>query len=155
MDPLALFPNGIARYLFGGLLIGAATSAIYVGTGHRAGASSVLDALVSYVSGAERFQRFAASRDWRVLLLVGIVLGAGFWALLFQQGAWLTEVQPWRLFLGGLLVGVGTRLGRGCTSGHGICGLSSASWASLVNVALFVLVAVGTAQVLLAVGVAP
>jgi uncharacterized membrane protein YedE/YeeE len=64
-------------------------------------------------------------------------------------------VQPWRLFLGGTLVGVGTRVGKGCTSGHGICGVGSASRTSLVGVATFMIVAIGTANIVAALGVTP
>lgn len=155
IDVSVLFPNGIARYLIGGILIGVATSAIYVGTGIKAGASSFLESTLSYVSGLSRFQRYVASRDWRVLFTLGIVAGAGVYAVVFQAGAWTTEVQWWRLAFGGLLVGIGTRLGKGCTSGHGICGVASRSGASVLNVALFMVVAIGVAHGMLALGVSP
>jgi uncharacterized membrane protein YedE/YeeE len=67
----------------------------------------------------------------------------------------MTDVQPWRLFLGGILVGIGTRIGKGCTSGHGVCGVGSASKTSLVGVLTFLTVAIGTAQVVAALGVSP
>mgnify|MGYP000235722988 CR=1 FL=1 len=60
-----------------------------------------------------------------------------------------------RLFVGGTLVGIGTRIGKGCTSGHGICGVGSLAEASLTNVLTFVLVAAGVAQLLLLLGVSP
>jgi uncharacterized membrane protein YedE/YeeE len=88
----------------------------------------------------------------------GIVAGAAVYAALFQAGgygAYTTDVQSWRLLVGGLLVGVGTRVGKGCTSGHGICGVGSASRTSLVGVVTFLLVAVGTAQLVAALGVTP
>jgi len=77
------------------------------------------------------------------------------WGLVLDPGPFLTDVQPWRLFGGGVLVGIGTRLGKGCTAGHGVCGLGSASRTSLVNVALFVGVAIVTAAVVAALGVTP
>jgi len=52
-------------------------------------------------------------------------------------------------------VGIGTRLGKGCTSGHGVCGLGSASATSLVNVVTFLAIAIGTAQLVNALGVTP
>ncbi len=154
---MEFFPRGISHYLLGGLLIGLGTVAIYLGTGISAGASTFLESTLSYVSKRERFQqtRFVTSRDWRVVFTLSIVAGAAVYAVVFQGGIWTTEVQPWRLFAGGLLVGVGTRLGKGCTSGHGICGVGSASGTSIVNVAVFMSVAIGTALFVSAMGVSP
>jgi hypothetical protein len=152
-----LFPNGITRYLLGGLLIGVGVAAIYLGTGVIAGASTFLETSLSYVSDLPRFTRakYVSSRDWRVVFTVGIVLGGAVYAVAFQDGIWVTDVHPWRLAVGGVLVGVGTRLGKGCTSGHGICGVGSISNTSLVNVATFVAVAVATALLVQAAGVSP
>lgn len=155
MDPSLLFPNGVLRYAIGGLLLGVATSAIYAGTGIKAGASTFLESSLSYVSRLSRFQRYVASRDWRVLFTLGIVAGAAAYAAVFQRGVWTTEVQWWRLLFGGMLVGVGTRVGKGCTSGHGICGIASRSGTSIVNVAVFMVVAIGVAQLVQALGVLP
>ena len=152
-----LFPNGIAHYAVGGVLIGVGVAVIYLGTGISPGASTFLESTLSYVSKRERFtrQRFLASRDWRIVFTVGIVVGAAVYAIVFQGGAWITEVQPWRLFAGGVLIGIGTRLGKGCTSGHGVCGVGSRSGTSILNVAIFMAVAIGVAQLLLAIGVTP
>ncbi|WP_412781588.1 YeeE/YedE family protein, partial [Aeromonas diversa] len=86
---------------------------------------------------------------------VGIVLGAGIYTLFFAQEIFLTEVQPWRLALGGILIGVGTRLGKGCTSGHGVCGVGSMSGTSIANVMVFMGIAIGTALLVGAMGVTP
>ncbi|WP_254861789.1 YeeE/YedE family protein [Halovivax gelatinilyticus] len=161
-----LFPEGITRYAVGGAFIGLGIAVVYLGTAIIAGASTFLETTLSYVSNQSRFQqsRFLASRDWRVVFTAGIVLGAaGYWFLIlnpvwevgFEAAAWQTDVQLWRLLAGGFLVGVGTRLGKGCTSGHGVCGVGSFSQTSIVNVATFVLVAIGTAQVVMAMGVQP
>ena len=150
-----LFPNGVTHYAIGGVLVGLGTAVIYYGTGIPAGASTFLESTLSYVSDRSRFQQFRGSRDWRVVFTLGIVLGAAVYAVLFQGGPWTTGVQPWRLFLGGTLVGVGTRVGTGCTSGHGICGVGSASRTSLVGVATFMIVAIGTANIVAALGVTP
>jgi uncharacterized membrane protein YedE/YeeE len=160
-DPLPLqlaadlFPNGISRYAVGGLLVGLGVTVIYLGTGISAGASTFLESTLSYVSSQSRFQQYVSSRDWRVVFTLGIILGAGVYAVVYQGGAWTTDVQPWRLLIGGVFVGVGTRVGKGCTSGHGVCGVGSASKTSLVGVAAFLLVAVVTAQLVAAVGVSP
>ncbi|SFC09488.1 hypothetical protein SAMN05444422_104236 [Halobiforma haloterrestris] len=172
-----LFPEGISRYAVGGLLVGLGAVVIYLGTGIPAGASTFLESTLSYVSDQPRFQRYRGSRDWRVVFTLGIIAGAAAYAMSFQSGLvssglyepgttgqlreiggftiWLTEVQPWRLFLGGVLVGIGTRIGKGCTSGHGVCGVGSASKTSIVGVVTFMLVAILTAQTVMALGVSP
>lgn len=151
------FPRGVAQYALGGLLVGLGAAVIYLGTGIIAGASTFLESTLSYASGVERFNRgrYVESRDWRVVFTAGIVAGAAVYAVAEQGGAWTTSVQWWRLLAGGFLVGVGTRVGKGCTSGHGVCGVGSLSGTSLASVATFVAVAVGTAQVVAALGVTP
>jgi len=152
-----LFPNGISHYLLGGILIGVGTAVIYLGTGIHAGASTFLESTLSYASKLSRFQQptFIASRDWRVVFTLGIVAGAAAYSLAMGEFGWTTDVQPSRLFVGGILIGIGTRLGKGCTSGHGVCGIGSGSKTSILNVALFMLVAIGVAQLVFAMGVRP
>jgi len=152
-----LFPNGISHYLLGGILIGVGTAIIYLGTGIHAGASTFLESTLSYASKLSRFQqpKFIASRDWRVVFTLGIVAGAAAYSVVMGEFGWTTEVQPSRLFVGGILIGIGTRLGKGCTSGHGVCGIGSGSKTSILNVALFMLVAIGVAQLVFAMGVRP
>ncbi|WP_440772576.1 YeeE/YedE family protein [Natronorubrum sp. DTA28] len=151
----SLFPEGISRYAIGGLFVGLGVAVIYLGTGITAGASTFLESTLTYVSDRSRFQRYRASRDWRVVFTLGIVLGAAVYAVIWQGEAWTTDVQPWRLLLGGILVGIGTRVGKGCTSGHGVCGVGSASKTSIVGVVTFLAVAIGTAQLIQALGVTP
>ncbi|NIC00684.1 YeeE/YedE family protein [Halobacterium sp. R2-5] len=150
-----LFPNGISRYAVGGLLVGLGVTVIYLGTGISAGASTFLESTLSYVSDRSCFQQYVASRDWRLVFTLGIVLGAAVYAVVYQGGAWTTDVQPWRLLVGGVFVGIGTRVGKGCTSGHGVCGVGSASKTSIVGVLTFLTVAIVTAQVVAALGVSP
>ncbi|WP_425493667.1 YeeE/YedE family protein [Natronocalculus amylovorans] len=150
-----LFPNGIGQYAIGGLFVGLGVAVIYLGTGIIAGASTTLESTLSYVSGQSRFQKYRLSRDWRIVFALSTVVGAAFWALLFQDGIWTTDVQLWRLFLGGVLVGIGTRIGKGCTSGHGVCGVGSVSRTSLVGVVTFLITAIATAQIVMAFGVVP
>ncbi|PCR88921.1 YeeE/YedE family protein [Natrinema ejinorense] len=172
-----LFPNGISRYAVGGFLVGLGTVVIYVGTGIPAGASTFLESTLSYVSGQSRFQQYVSSRDWRVVFTLGIVLGGLAFAATVQSGVittslyeagttgelyevggvtlWSTDVQAWRLLVGGVFVGIGTRIGKGCTSGHGVCGVGSASKTSLVGVVTFLTVAIVTAQIVAALGVSP
>lgn len=160
-DPLPLqlavdlFPNGISRYAIGGLLVGLGVTVIYLGTGISAGASTFLESTLSYASGQSRFQRYVESRDWRLVFTLGTVLGAAVYAVVYQGGAWTTDVQPWRLLVGGVFVGIGTRVGKGCTSGHGVCGVGSASKTSIAGVVTFLAVAIVTAQLVAALGVSP
>ena len=151
----ALFPHGISRYAIGGLFVGLGVVVIYLGTGLIPGASTFLESTLSYASDQSRFQQYHPSRDWRVVFTAGILLGAVVYAVVYQGGAWTTDVQPWRLFVGGILVGIGTRIGKGCTSGHGVCGVGSRSKTSLVGVVTFLIVAIGTAQLVAALGVTP
>jgi uncharacterized membrane protein YedE/YeeE len=158
LDPslsAALFPEGITRYAVGGLFVGLGAVIIYAGTGIIAGASTFLESTLSYVSDQSRFQRYLYDRDWRVVFTAGIVLGGAIYAVVWQGGAWTTDVQWWRLLGGGVLVGVGTRIGKGCTSGHGVCGVGSASKTSIVGVITFLLVAILTAQLVMFAGVSP
>lgn len=152
-----LFPRGIGQYAAGGLLIGLGVATIYLGTGIIAGASTFLESTLSYVSDISRFNRvrYVTSRDWRIVFTLGIVGGGAVYALAFGEFGWTTDVQWWRLLGGGVLVGIGTRVGKGCTSGHGVCGVGSLSETSLMNVATFMVVAIGTAQAVAALGVSP
>lgn len=150
-----LFPNGVFRYAVGGLFVGLGATVIYVGTGIAAGASTFLESTLSFVSDRSRFQQYRASRDWRIVFTLGIILGAAVYAVFWQGGAWVTDVQPWRLLLGGFFVGVGTRVGKGCTSGHGVCGVGSLSTTSFTNVAIFLGLAIGVAHLVQALGVIP
>lgn len=150
-----LFPEGITRYAVGGLFVGLGTAVIYAATAIAPGASSFLESTLTYVSDRSRFQQYRASRDWRIVFTLGIVLGAAVYAVVWQGEAWTTDVQWWRLLAGGILVGIGTRLGKGCTSGHGVCGIGSRSKTSLVGVITFLGVAIATAQVVAALGVSP
>ncbi|MFW5924013.1 MAG: YeeE/YedE family protein [archaeon] len=149
------FPRGVSQYAIGGLLVGLGVAVIYIGTAIPAGASTFLESTLSYVSDQSRFQKYVASRDWRVVFTLGIVLGAAVYALTFQGEAWTTEVASWRLLVGGIFVGIGTRVGKGCTSGHGVCGVGSASRTSITAVLTFLVVAIVTAQVVAALGVTP
>jgi len=124
--------------LIGGLMIGAAASLLWLILGRIAGISGILGRALQGEAGAERL--------WRILFLAGLPAGAALAVLL----GWATapSAPPSQLALaivGGLLVGFGTRLGSGCTSGHGICGLARLSPRSLVATAIFM--AAGMASV--------
>jgi uncharacterized membrane protein YedE/YeeE len=114
--------------LAGGALIGLAASLFILLNGRIAGISGVIGGLLRPVSG---------DVFWRVSFVAGLVVAP----LLFQSFFDLPKVDidagTATLIIAGLLVGVGTRYGSGCTSGHGVCGLSRRSPRSLVATAAF------------------
>ncbi|WEF32550.1 YeeE/YedE family protein [Pseudoduganella chitinolytica] len=116
--------------LAGGLLIGAAAALLILLNGRIAGISGI-------VGGLLRAPR--ADRRWRLAFLAGLLLAAPLW----RGVAPLPGVHPVAggaaVLLAGLLVGFGTRLGAGCTSGHGVCGLARLSPRSLAATATFML----------------
>ncbi|MEZ5831924.1 MAG: YeeE/YedE thiosulfate transporter family protein [Dongiaceae bacterium] len=116
--------------LIGGLMIGGAASLLWLALGRIAGISGILGRAMQGSEGVERL--------WRILFLVGLPAGAGLVYFLGWSAA--PSAPPTQLGLavvGGLLVGVGTRLGSGCTSGHGICGLARLSPRSLAATLVF------------------
>lgn len=124
--------------LVGGLMIGAAASLLWLALGRITGVSGILGRALQGSAGSERL--------WRILFLIGLPAGAALAVLLGLAD--VPGAPPSQLGLaviGGLLVGFGTRLGAGCTSGHGICGLARLSPRSLV--ATLVFMAAGMASV--------
>lgn len=145
----SLFPLGWQHYLLGGLCIGAGAALLFVMTGRIGGMSTVFSSTWSYVVRRSFFQqpRFVGSRSWRLVYAAGLILGAFIWWLGFAGGATqTTQVPAWQLLVGGFFVGYGARLGNGCTSGHGICGLGSLQWPSLLAVLTFMATAFLTAN---------
>jgi uncharacterized protein len=122
--------------LTGGLLIGLAVALTLLLNGRIAGISGIVGGLVNPKAG---------DTGWRVAFVIGLPLGAlGY--ILVVGGATPVEVlaSPPAILIGGLLVGFGTRMGSGCTSGHGLCGLALFSWRSVVATAVFFMVAMLT-----------
>ena len=153
---MSYFPNGIQQYISGGLVLGTAIGAIYLATGRVAGISSFLTSIQSLWSRRPFFRQawVREERVWKGALVLGLLLGAFLWAL-YEGAPYITTVQPWRLALGGLFVGFGTRMARGCTSGHGICGIAAAALPSIVSKITFLGVAIGTAYLVSLTGVTP
>ncbi|PUE22306.1 hypothetical protein B9Z38_06365 [Limnohabitans sp. MMS-10A-160] len=146
-----LFPFGWQHYLLGGLTIGAGVALLYLFNGWVGGMSTVFSSSWSLVSKRAFFQqeRFLNSRSWRLVYAVGVVLGALVWRFALAGGeAQHTSVPVWQLLIGGFLVGYGARLGNGCTSGHGICGLGSLQLPSLGAVLTFMATAFLTANLM-------
>jgi len=139
--------------LIGGLLIGLASALLWLGNGRIAGISGIFGNLLPPSGGMA----------WRAVFLVTLVLGA-FGASVLVPGigvggpggspaelaappaAWGIPPIIW-IAIAGLLTGLGTRIGNGCTSGHGICGLARLSPRSFVAVGIFFSVAIATVAI--------
>ena len=116
----------LLQSLIGGLIIGSAVALLLLGRGQIAGISGIVGNLVEGRSGG-----------WRLPFLLGFVAAPLIVWLAGGSVPGRLEL-PWPLAVGaGLLVGFGTRLGNGCTSGHGLCGLGNLSRRSLVASVLF------------------
>jgi uncharacterized protein len=113
--------------LIGGALIGLAVTALFALNGRIAGVSGILGGLLAKPRGDPM---------WRLLFLAGLVLGAGTYAFVRPLKIEIDASFP-VLVLAGLLVGFGTQLGKGCTSGHGVCGIARLSPRSIVATAVF------------------
>lgn len=153
-----MFPLGVTSYILGGIIIGLGVSFVYVLTGQHATQSSLFSSTISYFSKIPYFNRktYLDSREWRLYFAAGVILGALIYTVTISpDGFWTTSVQWWRLLIGGFLVGFGTRLSSGCTSGHGISGIASMSTTSLFAVITFIVVGAITANIILLLGVTP
>jgi uncharacterized membrane protein YedE/YeeE len=124
--------------LLGGALIGAGGALLLLTHGRIAGISGITGALV---------QRATPDRAWR-LAFVGGLVAAGVVASIVAPATIGASVRPLAVVVvAGLLVGFGSRLGGGCTSGHGVCGLSRWSARSLVAVVSFMVTGAITAMI--------
>lgn len=115
--------------LLGGLLIGLAASGLLISDGKIAGISGILGRCIRPASG---------DLAWRIAFLLGLPVGSWLMARAISgPAAFSLTANPALLAAGGLLVGYGTQLGNGCTSGHGVCGLARRSRRSLVATITF------------------
>lgn len=125
--------------LAGGVLIGAAASLFVLLNGRIAGISGLLASLLE--PGAE-------GRGEKLLFLLGLLLAPLLWVLFGRLPVLEFQSGWFGLLIAGLLVGVGTRYGSGCTSGHGVCGISRLSARSIVATLAFMVAGFGTVYVL-------
>ena len=109
--------------LAGGALIGLAVSAFVLLNGRVAGISGILGGFL-FVPSPDRY--------WRFAFLAGLVLSLPVWQILAPRPEFQIDAGWGTVTVAGLLVGLGTRYAGGCTSGHGVCGLSRLSMRSLV-----------------------
>lgn len=151
MQTLAsLFPTGWVHFLGGGIFIGLGVSLLFGLTGFIGGVSTGYSAFWSWFSKWPHFQhqRLVGTRNWRMFYGVGMIGGAAIYLVIGLHGRpFVTRVPAWQLLLGGVFAGFGARMGGGCTSGHGVCGLGSLQWQSLVAVCVFLSTAILTAHV--------
>ncbi|EKO3580188.1 YeeE/YedE family protein [Vibrio metschnikovii] len=119
--------------LFGGMLLGVSATLLLLLNGKVAGVSGILGGLLTPK---------AQDTAWRWLFMIGLVAGGVFGVRLLGAEVPLQySSSTGMLIIAGLLVGLGTRLGNGCTSGHGICGIGRLSLRSIVATGIFMLVA--------------
>jgi uncharacterized membrane protein YedE/YeeE len=122
--------------LVGGVLIGASTALLLILNGRIAGISGILDGLL---------QPTRSDLGWRLAFLAGLLLAPLVYLAVAGTLPSVTINAPLGLLVvGGLLVGFGTRLGAGCTSGHGVCGIGRASPRSIAATVVFMTTAIMT-----------
>ena len=119
--------------LVGGILVGLAAAALLLFNGQIAGISGIVGGLLRPQSGEV---------GWRAAFLAGLLAGGAAMAMWLPETLGPPVPRPMAVFvLAGLLVGAGTRLGNGCTSGHGVCGIGRGSLRSLAATATFMMTA--------------
>ena len=133
---LEAFPT---QALLGGVLIGISAALLLAFNGRIAGISGILyNLLFNPLSGSER--------NWRIAFLVGIV--AGGYLMLPVEFELRQGYSPVLLIISGLAVGIGTRIGNGCTSGHGVCGIGLMAGRSIAATITFMATGIITVTVL-------
>lgn len=124
--------------ILGGALVGGASAALFVCNGRIAGVSGIFGDLL--------LRNEPGRGAWRAGFVFGLVTGGGLVRWLRPEVAGIALQTSWLgMLVAGLLVGYGTRLARGCTSGHGVCGLARRSLRSVVATLVFMVSAAATA----------
>ncbi|WP_256936579.1 YeeE/YedE family protein [Vibrio diabolicus] len=119
--------------LFGGILLGISATILLLVNGKIAGISGIMNGIMSPKKG---------DYSWRLLFAVGMIAGGLISVLMLGVAVPSTaNLSLGMVIAAGLLVGIGTRLGNGCTSGHGICGMGRLSKRSIVATCVFMAVA--------------
>lgn len=112
----------------GGLLIGIGVIIFFISTGRLAGVSGIA---FNVISNNKRFTN--------ILFLIGLIIGPVVYKLFISNNIpFLINNSYFIIIIGGLLVGLGTKIGSGCTSGHGVCGISRFSIRSILATILFI-----------------
>jgi uncharacterized membrane protein YedE/YeeE len=121
--------------LLGGLLIGLAVVVLILFNGRVAGISGILSGLLFGVKN---------ERSWRLMFLIGLLISPFFYRLFATNPSLEISNHLGKIIVAGLLVGFGSRLGSGCTSGHGVCGIARLSKRSIVATLVFMFAAIVT-----------
>jgi len=126
--------------LIGGILIGLASLLATVLSGKIPGISGVFGRLLVPATPDPPSRRSGATgKTWRAVFLLGLIGGAALSFALWQSAALFRPMRPLGVMaIAGLLVGFGTRLGGGCTSGHGVCGVAMGAKDSVVATLIFI-----------------
>lgn len=128
------------RALLGGVLIGTSAALLLLTHGRIAGISGVLGSVLRPAPDEAR-----SETRWRLAFLLALILGGALFVRVWPEQFETLGMPRWPvLVIAGLLVGVGTRLGHGCTSGHGVCGIGRGSSRSLVATVTFMATAILT-----------
>ena len=128
----------------GGLLIGIAVIIFFISTGRLAGVSGIANNALTKTK----------NRSSNLLFLLGLVLGPFSYTFVTNKEILFSVTNSLPLIVfGGLLVGIGTKIGNGCTSGHGICGISRFSIRSIVATIVFMLMAIFSVIVIKLLGI--
>lgn len=135
--------NDILWPIAGGVLIGLSATLLLLLTGRIAGVSGIVWAAIN--------NKVASDRIWRYLFIAGILLGTYLFHLLTGSAIPSSNDNYLLAAVAGLLVGIGVKVGNGCTSGHGVCGIGRLSLRSLVATITFMLIAVITVAIVNAV----
>lgn len=124
--------------IIGGALIGSGALLLMAFSGRIAG--------ISGIAAGALFNR--DGRSWRLAFIAGLLVAPLLLSWISDSFSYQTPVFSWQLILAGLLVGLGTAWGNGCTSGHGICGISRLSMRSVIATLIFMLTGMLTASLL-------
>jgi uncharacterized membrane protein YedE/YeeE len=123
-------PQGLIDGILGGMLIGIAVSLMLIFNGRVTGISGIVSGIIRPIRG---------DVGWRAFFIAGLILGGiiiqQFYPHLFEQKS---SAQWFDYLIAGFLVGFGTLLGNGCTSGHGVCGISRLSIRSILSTVTFI-----------------
>jgi uncharacterized membrane protein YedE/YeeE len=137
----------ILNALIGGVIIGIAVSLMLLLNGRVVGISGIINATLTPQKG---------DFGWRIFFLSGLILG-GLTLKVFNPAVFngALDTETWTVVVAGLMVGFGTIMGSGCTSGHGVCGMSRLSMRSIVATLTFILSGVLSVFLLKKLGVLP
>lgn len=116
--------------ILGGVIIGIAVSVLLLFNGRVTGISGIMGGILN---------RDVSDKSWRILFIAGLLLG-GLCLRVIHPEAFtiISHARPLDYIIAGFLVGFGTLLGNGCTSGHGVCGISRFSFRSILSTVLFI-----------------